>query len=275
MKYIKISLLFLAVFLSAGKLASAEEEPASRFSLGASMIFMQQEFELEKLELKPEPALPFDLNSVGIAVGDIEAENNTFTFRPNAWLAPFFNLYGIVGYSKGETKTTATVPESLLEIVEGGVPGMTPCVVAGNCRDLQLPVSFDYEGPTLGVGAVLAYGSDRIFTTLDVNYTQTELDISDSSIEAFTISPRVGYTTADQRKGAIWLGAMYQEAEKKLTGTFEFSGLEVPYEIEQEAKTDWNYLLGGHYNLDEIVDFTAEIGFGERQHVMLRGAFSF
>jgi hypothetical protein len=79
------------------------------------------------------------------------------------------------------------------------------------------------------------------------------------------LTPRVGVYN---QKGALYVGAMYQDAQEKHKGTIPlpFLGL-VPFSVELSQKDDWNWVAGGSWAFRP--DWTLEIegGFGDRTHV--------
>jgi hypothetical protein len=182
---------------------------------------------------------------------------------------PFLNVYGILGYTDGESALDLTIPPV------GMLPGQT------------IPVTFEYEGPTYGGGITLAggiapfEGDDlTIFTVADFNYTLTDLEFTNSSLEsnstikAGILSLRLGVrdrlldeTLLGPVNGALWFGSMYQDIAQTIAAGVP--GTDFIIEVDQTPQSPWNALVGGRLEVGPHIDALIEIGFIQRTSVML------
>ncbi|GIT12736.1 MAG: hypothetical protein CM1200mP34_1420 [Verrucomicrobiales bacterium] len=129
------------------------------------------------------------------------------------------------------------------------------------------------QGPVYGAGITLAAGYNQYFASVDANYTESDLDIGDSTIEAFVISPRIGVPgSLGGLNGSLYVGAMYQDVDEQQNGTANFpvmgQAVPVDYDVISEAEEQWNYLVGANLKAGESWNYGIEIGFSERTHVM-------
>ncbi len=185
--------------------------------------------------------------------------------RVDAWLFPFFNLYGIAGFTSGEMEGVVGLP---------GVPilGIPP---------QNLPLNIGYEGPTFGGGATLAGGfkiSDRggltLFVVADVNYTVTDLDFTDERLftdtkaEALVFSARLGLRRqlAENLHVGIWGGAMYQDVSEFLVGAATDQSF--AFLVVQSPVNPWNALVGARIEIGRHLDVMMEAGLGTRSSIM-------
>ncbi|CAB5604028.1 Uncharacterised protein [Citrobacter youngae] len=175
-------------------------------------------------------------NAFKINVGNTRERSKTETLKLDAWLLPFMNVYGLIGYTDGHSVSQIGV----------GIKGPRKYRTPANLQNLAFQL--DFKGTTYGVGTTLVGGVGNWFTAFDANYTQTQFDILDGSINAFTISPRVGYrfTTPGMEtlhmpsgKLNLWVGSMYQ------------------------------------YELTRNVNITTEIGFADRNSFFAAGEYRF
>ena len=188
----------------------------------------------------------------------LQSRATSTTAKLDAWLLPFLNVYGVAGYVDGETTASG---------FSGG--GLPPELAS------LLPNSFSiaYSGPVYGAGITLAAGYNQYFASVDANYTESDLDIGDSTIEAFVISPRIGVTgSLGGLNGSLYVGAMYQDVDEQQNGTVNFPvmGQAVPvgYDVISEAEEQWNYLVGANLKAGESWNYGIEVGFSDRTHVM-------
>ena len=249
--------------LPLGKSLAAGHELPLPLGISANVFFMEQDMEAQSIAVDIPP-LPLPTGPLQLPPGlpaesaKLESRVTTTTAKIDAWILPFLNVYGVAGYVDGETTASGF-----------SVGGLPPELAS------LLPNSFAiaYSGSTYGVGGTLAAGYNQFFASLDANYTESDLDIGDSTIEAFVISPRVGITgDLGGLNGALYVGAMYQDVDEQQNGTVKFPimGTSVPvgYDVISAAKEEWNYLVGANLKASESWNYGIEVGFSDRTHVM-------
>ena len=249
--------------LPLGKSLAAGHELPLPLGISANVFFMEQDMEAQSIAVDIPP-LPLPTGPLQLPPGlpaesaKLESRVTTTTAKIDAWVLPFLNVYGVAGYVDGETTASGF-----------SVGGLPPELAS------LLPNSFAiaYSGSTYGVGGTLAAGYNQFFASLDANYTESDLDIGDSTIEAFVISPRIGITgDLGGLSGALYVGAMYQDVDEQQNGTVKFPimGMPVPvgYDVISAAKEEWNYLVGANLKASESWNYGIEVGFSDRTHVM-------
>jgi hypothetical protein len=107
--------------------------------------------------------------------------------RPDVWVFPFLNVYGIFGYGQSETNVQLVEP----------VPLNT--TVKQNLR-------------TAGVGVMGAFGIGSAWVSLDGNWTWSKPELLDKPVRVSVFGIRVGKTFKfehrPERNIAFWMGAM-------------------------------------------------------------------
>jgi len=249
--------------LPLGKSLAAGHELPLSLGVSANVFFLEQNMAAQSISIDIPP-LPLPTGLVELPPGlpatadNLESRATSTTAKLDAWLLPFLNVYGVAGYVDGETVASGF-----------SVAGLPPALSS------LLPNSFSiaYSGPVYGAGVTLAAGYNQYFVSLDANYTESDLDIGDSTIEAFIISPRVGVTgNFGGLEGSLYVGAMYQDIDENQNGTVNFpvagQSLPVGYDVISEAEDKWNYLVGANLKASESWNYGIEVGFSERTHVM-------
>jgi len=236
------------------------------FGLGVTAMFMEQTAVVTDLQFGSDPSpVP------GVQFKDVKSSETNFTFRPDAWLLPVLDLYGIIGSTGGEARFEATVP--LLELV-------------GIADTVTIADDVEYDAFTYGGGATLAFGWAWWFALVDANYTRTKMDILDGEIEAITVSPRTGTVInlpSVPGEGVVWIGAMYLDYKQDVRGSVNIQEIDpylaqilgdtLEYRVRIEGKTPWNLLLGGQWAFDPRWGAQLEVGLGDRKQIM--GGISF
>ena len=213
------------------------------WGVGFDFYTMDQDYDIKSLTFE----LP------GVSLGDpskIDVTNEVehYDFKADAWVLPFLNVFGLVGRVSIDT----TVDFSQADIM--------PPIPLG-----VLPVSFD--GTVWGAGFILAYGTERWFTSVTTAFTKTDTsgDLN-SKVKSTSVQPRVGLLRNGWR---FWVGGMYLDTDEKHSGIFDLGlpGLDaVPFEVELQSKDSWNYAVGAGYAFNDRVNLSFEAGFGNRTH---------
>ncbi|MFI3038248.1 hypothetical protein ACH54D_15460 [Atlantibacter hermannii] len=232
--------------------------------------------------------LPLD-NAFDIAVGKTRESSETETLRLDSWLLPFMDLYGLIGHTEGH---------SVSQIGVGLRARRGKIIHPASLQDLNFRL--DFKGTTYGVGTTLVGGSGNWFAAVDTNYTQTEFDILDGSIDAFTVSPRLGYRFSTPAAPAlhlpagklnVWVGSMYQNVQQEFKGRLD--DLNMPtaelqklvdlanqegrgrFDVNQHLQSPWNILLGTQYEVTRNFNILTEVGFAQRNSFFVASEYRF
>jgi hypothetical protein len=221
---------------------SAIDIPA-KFGIGLTLYNQTQPYEISSLQVTLPGLDPTQLQNL-----EVDNDTNSYHLRLDYWILPFLNVFGLVGEIDGKTTVN-------LQAIELGLPINLNNIVV------------DYDGTVYGAGLVLAAGGEKWFAAIAYDYTDTDLDVSNSSVEASIITPKLGLRT---KSGAIWVGAMHQDAEERHIGTFDVPGLgPVPYDVILNEKEPWNWLIGATTGIGENWVLILQGGFGDRNAALV------
>jgi hypothetical protein len=163
----------------------------------------------------PLPGIPSPTALVRLL--NIDNRVSEFDLQFDLWMLPFLNFYTLAGQIDGSTRVSP----------------------AGNAGGA---LRIDYDGLVYGFGAVLCYGIEKFFASVNTTVTQTELSSSSSSVGAWVVMPQVGMHVP---WGAVWAGAMYQQANETQEGVFGGkTQVRLNYDASLEDEESWNYLCG-------------------------------
>jgi hypothetical protein len=254
---IVVGLLVGALLLALSSIADAQslrDQALARgaklpkpFGISISLYTQSQNYSIDQLTLGVQSIDPAAAKNL-----KIENTTNAAHLQADYWVLPFLDVYGILGQVRGTTKVN-------LSQANIGLP----------LQDLDLK----YQGLLYGAGIVLAYGGEHVFGTLTLNYNNTKLDVSTSSVSAWLAMPRIGY---DFGKVAAYLGAMYQQPQERHKGTFDIPGFgPVPYDVTLGAQDKWSYLAGLNAPFGPHWVLTLEGGFGPRTAALVHLDYRF
>lgn len=244
------------------------------FGTGANFIYMDQEIEIRNLKVDIRGT---NIDVSGVTFSNASAHDAAATARLDLWLLPFANIYGIFGYINGEAELDVNLPSL---IVDMPIIGPTPIT-----DPKSIKFNIDYNGTTFGGGLTLAGGYKDFFGSLDVNYTQSNIDVVDGEIKTLTVSPRIGVLVdpaAIKGSLALWVGAMYMDYKQTVTDDINLNELdsrlpsvEIDFEIDVKNEEHWNLLFGGLWEITKRWQVMAEGGVGNRRQVILGAFFRF
>ena len=144
-----------------------------------------QKIDISQLEVGINDLPKVSLDNV-VKFGEVKAVAKSISVRPDVWILPFLDLYGIAGVISSDTHVELTAPV--------------------NYSTVQ-----NFKGSIFGLGTTLAGGYHGFLIIVDVNHTWTNLDKIQGTIKTTMVSPRLGYSFLFHKKPyqniAFWVGA--------------------------------------------------------------------
>lgn len=210
-----------------------------------------------------------DVKTPGVAVVDeVQNEESTYTLRFDAWILPFWNVYGILGRTSGDANGPLQID------LEPVFPNL--CRLPGNDCSVDTTFRLKYKADVVGYGTTIAGGYKNFFGMVDYNRTRADLDISMTDARATVISSRMGWNgKLGGFTGVLWVGAMYQDIAQVLDLQLDIGDSMLDVSIDQATQAPWNYLVGGQWDVNRSFSILAEFGFGKRKSQMLNLTYRF
>jgi len=216
------------------------------YSAGLGLNYMWQESDIviDNLYVGFNNGPQYNLDEI------IRFNNSTATaagvnIRPDIWLFPFLNVYGIFGKAKTSTAISAALwlPNTNNEWEE----------------IMSFSTKADFDATTMGVGFTPTIGVGGGFLALDMNVSWSDISALDKPAMAFVFGPRFGKTFKFKKKDsniAFWVGSFRLHLNSETSGSLDlselFPGTEVQAKVDQglekvgEAQTNvdnwWNGL---------------------------------
>ena len=167
--------------------------------LMANYMWMKQNllFDNMQLGLKTDE-LDIQLTDVDfIEFGENTNTSYAYNVRPDLWILPFLNVYGIFGGGQSRTEVNLTAPFPLYSNVE---------------QSLR----------TAGVGIMGAGGIGPIWFSVDANWTWSKPELLDKPVRVNVMGIRFGHTfkfkNKPERNIALWVGAMSMKMNSDTKG---------------------------------------------------------
>jgi hypothetical protein len=240
------------------------------FGIGATFYDAKQPVKVRDLKLGVGRGSPESTTFVKVN-GPITSWQQNVSSRFDVWPFPFLNVYGVAGYTRGNTRGRVTVTGPVLGLLNQDVPLLA-----------------EFSGPTVGGGVTLAAGlkiaewSDlHAFMVGDVNHTITFLSFKNETLlthtkpQATVPSIRVGLRGEVTKfiSAGMWVGAMYQLIQEEVAGSVV--GRPIEFIIDQRAASPWNTLVGGQIDFGKHFNVLVEGGIGPRSSILTGATFRF
>ncbi|MCX7547527.1 hypothetical protein OS188_06120 [Xanthomarina sp. F1114] len=132
-----------------------------------------------------------------VQFGENTNTSYTINVRPDIWVFPFLNVYGILGYAHTRTEVNLVYPVTLQSVVEQKVSNM-------------------------GIGIMAAGAVGPVFISVDANFTWNKPELLDKAVPVRVTGIRLGHTYVFKEKPsrniAVWVGGFFMETGSATSG---------------------------------------------------------
>lgn len=190
--------------------------------LMGNYMWMKQNliFDNMQLGLKTDnvdiPLTPVDF----IEFGENLNTSYAYNVRPDIWILPFLNVYGIFGGGQSKTEVNLTAPFPLYSKVEQGLS-------------------------TAGFGVMAAGGIGPVWFSVDANWTWSKPQLLDKPVRVNVLGIRAGHTfvfkNKPDRNFALWVGAMSMQMNTETSGEIKLIDALPPEAWERKEEIVLNY----------------------------------
>src|SRR5688500_1717047 len=147
-----------------------------------------------------------------ISFNEATAAAKSITIRPDIWLLPFLNVYGIFGKAKTSTSIDAGV----------WLPGKDNVWTKVSSFSTQA----NFDATTVGLGMTPTIGVGGGFLALDMNMAWTDVSALDKPVFTYIFGPRLGKSfklSKPERSIAIWVGGFRVNFSSETKGSINLS----------------------------------------------------
>ena len=183
------------------------------YSAGISVNYFWQKSDIviDNLNVGFNNGPQYNLDQI-IRFNSSVAEASSISIRPDIWLFPFLNVYGILG----KTQTSTTINAGL----------WVPDAQNNWSEVLTFGSKADFNGTTYGFGMTPTIGIGGGWLALDMNVAWTDLSALDKPAQSFVFGPRMGKTFKLNKKESnitVWTGAFRVHLKSETAGSLALS----------------------------------------------------
>lgn len=180
---------------------------------------------------------------------ELSTTGNIMLVKPDIWLFPFMNVYGIIGYVDVNTKVVLEQP-------------------------MDLTTNVRTSGYNYGFGTTIAAGVKDWWIAGNFNWTWTQLSNLDEPNFATVASFRFGkaHNIFNKSKLTYWFGAMHQKWGKTISGAFYLNEIfgdlpdeTIPGKV-RESENYANLTPAQKAVVDPMLTAIEEVGEGKREN---------
>jgi len=176
--------------------------------VGLNYFWQRSDIVISNLEVGFNNKPKYNLDEI-IKFDDAVSETNGINFRPDIYLFPFLNIYGIFGKSKSSTSINASI------------------TLSDSIAPVNLSTTAEFNGTTTGFGIMPQIGVAGAWIAFDMNFTWTDIDALSKPVYGFIFDPRIGkaFKWKKQQALAVWVGGFRVHLESGTDGNLELSEL--------------------------------------------------
>jgi len=183
------------------------------YSAGLSMQYFGQRSDIviENLMVGFNGGTMHDLDGI-VRFDKAKSRSDGISLRPDIWLYPFLNVYGIFGVSAASTDV--------------GYGLWLPDSSGREQQVLHLNTKVDFTAATLGFGITPTIGVGGGWLALDMNFTWTDVPQLSKPAQSFVFDPRMGKSFKLRRPDEninIWAGGFRLAINTGTTGSIPLS----------------------------------------------------
>lgn len=193
--------------------------------LGVNVLWQQSDLVIDNLKLGFNGGTPIELDEI-VRFNHAISEATALNIRPDVWILPFLNIYGIFATAKPSTSVGfgVFIPDS-----------------SNNWHEVaNYATKASFTSNTFGIGMTPTIGIGGGWLALDMNMTWTDVSALDKPVFSYIFGPRLGKTfkfKKPQQNVAFWVGGFRLKFGSQTNGSINVSDV-VPADGEAGKKID-------------------------------------
>jgi len=192
--------------------------------LGINYLWQKSDLTIDDLSVGFNNGPLYDLDEI-IRINSAISRASALNFRPDIWILPFMNVYGI--FAKANTSTE----------INAGVWIPDTANVWHEATSFSSKAEFTATGTGFGITPTMGIGGG--WMALDMNFTWTDVSALDKPVFSFVFGPRFGKTfkfkNHPQQNIAIWVGGFRLMLESSTSGSLKLSEVLPTDELQQKV----------------------------------------
>ena len=215
--------------------------------IGVNYLWQKSDITISNLLVGFNNGPQYNMDNI-VQFNNATATSNGINIRPDVWVLPFLNVYGI--FAKSYSSTAIDI--DLRVPTDPSVPGSDWKSIA------SFKTKAEFEGTTTGFGLTPTMGIKGCWMAFDMNFTWTDIPQLDKPAFINVLGPRIGkaFKLKNQQSISVWTGGFRVKMNSSTSGSmpigdlFETDGINEKIdngyqkidEAQQNVDTWWNGL---------------------------------
>ncbi|HUM45702.1 MAG TPA: hypothetical protein PLD84_02165 [Chitinophagales bacterium] len=207
--------------------------------LSLNYLFQNSDLTIDNLQVGFNHGMLYNLDEI-VRFDNAESTTNGVNIRPDIWLFPFLNVYGIFAKSRSST--------------EVGYGVWVPKNDSTWQEVFSTSTKAEFDGTSLGFGITPTMGIGGFFLILDMNCAWTDIDALEKPAFSFIFDPRIGKNfqfKQPEMSLAVWTGGFRIKINSGTTGSLNISDLFTTEEWGSQIDEGFTKITEGQQAVDD------------------------
>lgn len=210
--------------------------------IGVNYLYQKSDITISNLQVGFNHNPMYNLDNI-IQFNSATVTSNGINIRPDVWVLPFLNVYGILAKSSSTTAIDAT----LRVPTNPGVPGSEWTNIASFKTEAK------FEGTTAGFGLTPTMGVRGFWMAMDMNFTWTDIPELEKPAFIYIFGPRFGKSfklKKPEQTISFWAGGFRLKMSSNTSGSIPIGDLFNTDGINQKIDNAYTKLDNAQQDVD-------------------------
>lgn len=209
--------------------------------IGVNYLYQKSDLTINNLMVGFNYGPKYNMDNI-VQFNNATATSNGINIRPDVWVLPFLNVYGILAKSYSST----AIDVNLRVPTDPGVPGSAWKTIA------NFQTKADFEGTTAGFGLTPTMGVKGCWMAFDMNFTWTDIPQLDKPAFIYIFGPRLGkaFKLKNEQSFSVWAGGFRVKMSSSTAGSMPIGDLFNTEGIQQKIDNGYMEIEQAQQNVD-------------------------
>lgn len=204
--------------------------------LSVQYVYQKSDITIQNLQVGFNNGPMHSLDNV-VRIDHATATTNGVNLRPDFWIFPFLNVYGLLARSSNTTAINAGL----------WIPDSTSWK-----KVMDINTKADFNATTFGLGMTPTFGVGGFFVAIDMNFSWSDIAELDKPAYIFVLGPRIGKNMklGKDQSLALWAGGFRVHMNSGTNGSLKTSDLFPTGQWQQKIDSGYSKIENSQQQVD-------------------------